>query len=177
MDDAPSATVRIRKEPGRLRPPPHLVDYAAACASFRWEDERRTTLDRLPHGRGVNMAHEAVDRHLLHGRGGKTALRWIGRGGARLDLSFAGLAADTSRFANALRQWSNQGSTDRACIAAAEFPCPVASPSVGRDIAAVLPLPDRQVRSDRDMSGQAGSRDPARADRCSTALAHPGDRR
>lgn len=92
---------RIRKDPARLRPVPHLLDYDATCASFRW-DSARALLDGLPGGEGLNMAHEAVDRHVLHGRGAATALRCIAADGARRELDFAELAAQTSRFANAL---------------------------------------------------------------------------
>lgn len=92
---------RIRKDTASLRVPPHLVDYEAACAAFRWSDARHW-LDGLPGGAGLNIAHEAVDRHVLHGRGEKTALRWIGKSGARRDLSFRDLAEESSRFANAL---------------------------------------------------------------------------
>jgi acetyl-CoA synthetase len=93
---------RIRKDPRSLRPPPHLLDYEATCGSFRWEDARQF-LDGLPEGGGLNMAHEAVDRHVLHGRGAKAAIRWIGKDGSRCELQFAQLAAETARFANALR--------------------------------------------------------------------------
>ncbi|MDE2607902.1 MAG: acetate--CoA ligase [Burkholderiales bacterium] len=99
---AAAVRTRIRKDPGRLRPVPHLLDYEATRAAFRWEDAR-ATLDGLPGGGGLNIAHEAVDRHLLHGRAGKTAIRWIGKDGARRELNFAQLAAETSRFANALQ--------------------------------------------------------------------------
>ena len=103
--EPPSAATRvperIRKQPASLRVPPHLADYAATCAAFRWSDAR-TWLDGLPGERGLNMAHEAVDRHLAHGRAGKVALRFIGKSGARTELSFGALAAETSRFAHAL---------------------------------------------------------------------------
>ena len=78
---------------------PNLADYAATRAAFRWEDAR-ARLAGLPGG-GLNIAHEAVDRHAA---GGGTALRWIGREGARRDLSYADLARETSRFAHALRR-------------------------------------------------------------------------
>lgn len=92
---------RIRKDPAALRVPPHLRDYEAACAAFRWDDARRL-LDGLPDGQGLNMAHEAVDRHLGEGRADKVALRWIGKAGGRRDLSFRQLSEETGRFANAL---------------------------------------------------------------------------
>jgi acetyl-CoA synthetase len=89
---------RIAKPPARV--PPNLADHAAACAVFDWAQARRL-LDGLPAG-GLNIAYEAVDRHLAHGRGDKTAIRWLGKAGTRRELSYADLARDTNRFANAL---------------------------------------------------------------------------
>jgi acetyl-CoA synthetase len=56
----------------------------------------------LPSG-GLNIAHESVDRHVAGGHGAQPALIWLGREGERRVLSYAGLAADASRFANVLR--------------------------------------------------------------------------
>ncbi|HEY0884159.1 MAG TPA: AMP-binding protein, partial [Ramlibacter sp.] len=100
-DRAESTVARIVKQPATLTPPPHLLDYAATCAAFSWT-QAAAWLDGLPGGRGLNIAHEAVDRHLLHGRGAKTAIRWLGKDGQRRELSFTDLARDTSRFANML---------------------------------------------------------------------------
>jgi acetyl-CoA synthetase len=91
---------RIIKQREALVPAPNLVDYAATCSTFRW-DEAARGLDGLPAG-GLNIAYEAVDRHLVHGRGSRTAIRWLGKGGERRDLSYADLAVATNRFANAL---------------------------------------------------------------------------
>jgi acetyl-CoA synthetase len=91
---------RIVKQREALVPAPNLVDYAATCSMFRWDDAARG-LDGLPAG-GLNIAYEAVDRHLVHGRGSRTAIRWLGKGGERRELSYADLAAATNRFANAL---------------------------------------------------------------------------
>lgn len=99
--EASRAPDLIRKVTARLRVTPNLRDYEATCAAFRWEDARRR-LAGLPDGQGLNMAHEAVDRHLHEGRGDKVALRWIGKAGARRELSFRQLSEETSRFANAL---------------------------------------------------------------------------
>ena len=92
--------VRIRKAPN-LSPPPNLVDYDRTVAQFDWSEAAKL-LDGLPGGAGLNIAFEAVDRHLRHGRGAKTALRWLGRNGERRELSYADLARATNRFANAL---------------------------------------------------------------------------
>jgi acetyl-CoA synthetase len=44
-----------------------------------------------------------VDRHLAHGRGDKTAIRWLGKAGQRREFSYAELARASNRFANALQ--------------------------------------------------------------------------
>ena len=91
---------RIVKRPAELSPVPNLLDYEATCSTFTWA-QAATWLDGLPGGAGLNIAHEAVDRHLLHGRGAKTAIRWLGKTGERRELSYAQLAQATNRFANA----------------------------------------------------------------------------
>lgn len=80
---------------------PNLDDYAKTCADFRWT-EARALLDGLPGGRGLNMAHEAVDRHAAGPRSGKVALRCIDKAGKRRDLTYRELREETNRFANAL---------------------------------------------------------------------------
>ena len=84
-----SHAARIAKDRTRLQPTPHLLDYEATCAAFDW-DAAATALDGLPGGQGLNMAHEAVDRHLQHGRGGKTAIRWLGKAGERREFTLGG---------------------------------------------------------------------------------------
>jgi acetyl-CoA synthetase len=56
----------------------NLVDYDSARSTFSW-DRVRAELDGLPGGRGLNIAHEAVDRHALGPRGDRVALRCLGR--------------------------------------------------------------------------------------------------
>ena len=91
----------IDKSVAVLAPPPNLLDHAKTCRAFRWQDAARE-LDGLPEDRGLNIAHEAVDRHVAHGHGARVAMRWIGKGGERRDLSYADLTAATNRFAGAL---------------------------------------------------------------------------
>jgi acetyl-CoA synthetase len=81
---------------------PNLRDYRAACAAFSWK-AARDALDGLPGG-GLNIAFEAVDRHVERGQGDRLAIRWIARTGARHDLSYADLRAQSNRFANVLSQ-------------------------------------------------------------------------
>ncbi|PWJ19253.1 acetate--CoA ligase [Jannaschia seohaensis] len=51
---------------------------------------------------GVNIAHEALDRHVAAGHGDEIAIRWLGKSGERRDLSYAELTAQANRFANVL---------------------------------------------------------------------------
>ncbi len=63
----------------------------------------RAALDGLPGGRGLNIAHEAVDRHVLAGRGDHVAIRWLPKTGPSRDLSYADLHRATNRFASGLQ--------------------------------------------------------------------------
>jgi acetyl-CoA synthetase len=89
--------------PGEPAPNLRDYDYDAARAAFTWEQARRE-LDGLPEGRGLNIAHEAVDRHAGGPRGRRIAMRWISRAGARRDFTYDDLRGATSRFANVLRR-------------------------------------------------------------------------
>ena len=79
---------------------PNLDDYEAMRASFRWEDIH-SELDFLPGG-GLNLAHEAIDRHLATERRDKVALIWDGKGGVEERYTFADLSRLSNRFANVL---------------------------------------------------------------------------
>jgi acetyl-CoA synthetase len=81
-------------------PSPNLASYGAARAEFSWQ-AARAQLDGLPGG-GLNIAHEAVDRHAAGARGERVALRWLGREGERRDFTYIQLRAATNRFANVL---------------------------------------------------------------------------
>lgn len=91
----------IPKDPDALKVRPHLIDYERTCAEFSWEGVRRE-LDGLPGGKGLNISHEAVDRHLAGRNRDRLAMRWIGRDGSVRDFTFRDLAMQSSRFANLL---------------------------------------------------------------------------
>ncbi len=91
----------IPKDIAQLPRRPNLVDYAAVRADFDWT-KARELLDGLPGGRGLNIAHEAVDRHARSRRANRVALRWLGKTGARREFTYRELAAETNRFANVL---------------------------------------------------------------------------
>jgi acetyl-CoA synthetase len=61
----------------------------------------REALDGLPAGRGLNIAHEAVDRHCVE-YGDRTAIVAIDRRGERTTMSYDDLRAASNRFANVL---------------------------------------------------------------------------
>jgi acetyl-CoA synthetase len=91
----------IVKTPDLFRVPPNLTDYGRACATFSWAEARRE-LAGLPGGRGLNIAHEAVDRHAGGPRRDHLALRWLGKSGEVEDYTYARLGDLTSRFASVL---------------------------------------------------------------------------
>ncbi|MBN2624745.1 MAG: acetate--CoA ligase [Acidimicrobiales bacterium] len=93
------ATIRKRGWPRDVTP--NVVDYEAAYAEFSWE-AARTALDGLPGGRGLNIAHEAVDRHAAGPRRDRVAVRWLRRDGRTDEATYGQLARSTNRFANVL---------------------------------------------------------------------------
>lgn len=82
---------------------PNMPDYERACREFSWEAARRM-LDGLPGGRGLNIAHEAVDRHVRAGRGGRIAFRCLAASGTRREITYAELMRASNRFAHALER-------------------------------------------------------------------------
>jgi acetyl-CoA synthetase len=101
LDNVAMTRLPITKDNAQLPHRPNLIDYASVRADFRWA-KARELLDGLPGGLGLNIAHEAVDRHARGRRADRVALRWLGRTGSRRDLTYRDLAAETSRFANVL---------------------------------------------------------------------------
>jgi acetyl-CoA synthetase len=93
----------ITKSPRKCALAPSLQDYEQARAAFSWEDARRE-LDGLPDKRGLNIAHEAIDRHASGSRKDHLAIRWLGRHGDARDFTYAQLRALTNRFANVLQK-------------------------------------------------------------------------
>ncbi len=91
----------IHKEPTAFRVPPNLADYDAARATFDWGDAR-AHLEGLPDGAGLNIAHEAVDRHAVGPGAAHVAIRWLSKRGRTRDLTYGELRDLTDRFANVL---------------------------------------------------------------------------
>jgi acetyl-CoA synthetase len=101
IETKPLGLERIRKKPKDCADA-NLRDYDGYIRSFSWA-QARALLDGLPGG-GLNIAYEAVDRHIRAGRGDKLALRWIGRDDSIRDFSYATLGAAVNRFANILKE-------------------------------------------------------------------------
>jgi len=93
----------ILKKDLRGRAAPNLLDYAATAARFSWVSAR-AELGGLPGG-GLNIAHEAVDRHARGAAASEVALRFLGkdgRSGSGRDITYGELASLSNRFANVL---------------------------------------------------------------------------
>jgi acetyl-CoA synthetase len=80
---------------------PNLDDYERVRGTFTWA-AARAELDGLPDQRGLNIAHEAVDRHAAGPRGRRVAIRWLGKRGEVRDYTYRDLRELTDRFANVL---------------------------------------------------------------------------
>ncbi|MGW6484015.1 acetate--CoA ligase [Streptomyces sp. NPDC055059] len=80
---------------------PRLADYDRVRSDFTWS-QARADLAGLPDG-GLNIAHEAVDRHAASGHADKDALRCVARDDSVSTVTYAELARRTARFANVLR--------------------------------------------------------------------------
>jgi acetyl-CoA synthetase len=80
---------------------PKLADLDAARATFSWGAARQQLAEQ-PDG-GLNIAWQATERHSRGPRAGHTAIRWLGRDGARREISYLELTGDVHRFANVLR--------------------------------------------------------------------------
>jgi acetyl-CoA synthetase len=92
-----------------------------AAALLDWDEEWHTILEwDLPFakwfvGGKLNVCHNAVDRHVLNGRGDKVAYHWEGEPGDTRTITYADLHADVQRFANVLKGLGI-GKGDRICI-------------------------------------------------------------
>ncbi|MGA8006314.1 MAG: acetate--CoA ligase [Burkholderiales bacterium] len=106
----------IRKRAGGQAVAPNLADYAAVRAGFSWEAARRS-LEGLPGG-GLNIAHEAVERHAASD---KIAFRFLSAQGSERDVSYGELSRLTSRFANLLRALG-VGRGDRVFVLSGRIP-------------------------------------------------------
>jgi acetyl-CoA synthetase len=110
----------IVKSPRDWRVLPNLGDYAQTRESFSWLDARRE-LEGLPGGCGLNIGHEAVDRHANGPLNDRLAIKWIGKKREIQDYTYADLRALSNRFANVLNNLGI-GKGDRVYVLAGRIP-------------------------------------------------------
>lgn len=80
--------------------PANLKEYEEEYNSFSWE-KAALAFEGLPSG-GLNIAHEAIDRHANGKLAQKTALIWLGESGLRREFTFAQMKEQSAKFANVL---------------------------------------------------------------------------
>ncbi|MFH0709769.1 MAG: acetate--CoA ligase [Pseudomonadota bacterium] len=80
---------------------PNLMEYLHERESFSWENVAKE-FDGLPSG-GLNIAHEAIDRHANGPLCDKAALIWVGENGERKTYTFIDLKKQSAKFANLLQ--------------------------------------------------------------------------
>ncbi len=95
--------------------PPNLTDYASARSGFTWA-QARAELVGMPGGR-INIAYEALDRHLNTPTAHRTAIRYLPREGDPVDISYRELAERANRFANVLAELGLQPGDGVYCLA------------------------------------------------------------
>ena len=110
----------ITKDPANSKAVPNLVDYERVCAEFSWS-HARAALDGLPGGGGLNIAHEAVDRHAAGVARHRIALRWLSKEGAQRNYTYGDLLDRTNRFANVLTRLG-VGKGDPVAVLAGRIP-------------------------------------------------------
>ena len=80
----------------------HLLDYEKVRTSFSWKNIAQE-LSGLPDSKGLNIAHEAVDRHAKTQLKDTVALRFIRKDRSFQDFTYGELQKLTSKFANVLQ--------------------------------------------------------------------------
>ena len=80
---------------------PNLTNYEQEYEAFNWEDVAKQ-FEGLPSG-GLNIAHEAIDRHANGPLADKTALLWLGQSGERRTYTFSDMKKESAKFANVLK--------------------------------------------------------------------------
>ncbi len=117
------SSITISKTADDFRVRPNLLDYSAERRQFSWT-AARNALSAPPgtqQGKRINIAHEAVDRHVAAGQAERLAFRFISRGSPERIVSYGELSRLTNRFANVLRNLGI-GKGDRLFILSGRIP-------------------------------------------------------
>ncbi len=91
----------IEKDVAAMPVKPNLLDYEEARKNFSWEEVGQH-FDGLSSG-GLNIAHEAIDRHANGALREKTALIWHGKSGERKTFTYGEMKHLTNKFANVVK--------------------------------------------------------------------------
>lgn len=83
--------------PGGGSPKPPTVDDPASEDTWA---KARAMIDAP--GGAINIAYEAVDRHVKRGNGNQLAMIWLSKEGERREISYGDLASGAAKFANVL---------------------------------------------------------------------------
>ena len=109
----------IRKSPADLRVAPNLPDHEIERRRFSWASVRRELTGT--EGGGLNIAVEALDRHLETPVRDRVAFRFVARDDRVRTMTYAELARSANRFANVLRHLG-VGKGDRLFLLAGRVP-------------------------------------------------------
>jgi acetyl-CoA synthetase len=91
----------IPKPPaGNFKVRPNLTDYDEMRRTWTWADSAKG-IDGLPDG-GVNIAYECIDRHIKNGKGGRTAMIWVGKNGEEERYTFLEMKQRANRASEVL---------------------------------------------------------------------------
>ncbi|SHO52757.1 acetate--CoA ligase [Desulfopila aestuarii] len=93
----------IKKNVETMPVQPNLLDYEHTCATFSWDEVRRS-FDGLPESGGLNIAHEAVDRHADGPRREHIAIRCLSKDNKIVEFTYGDLKEGSNRFANLLNK-------------------------------------------------------------------------
>ncbi|MBK7249356.1 MAG: acetate--CoA ligase [Gammaproteobacteria bacterium] len=99
MTESPASPVAVLRKDALPRTP-NMPDYGAARRRFDWRDARAALEGFV--GGGLNIAAEALDRHVAAGHGGRLAVRFVDRQWRRHDLSYEALWHGANRCARIL---------------------------------------------------------------------------
>ena len=80
-----------------------LINYENTYKNFNWEGVR-SNFDHFSDN-GVNIAHEAIDRHADNGSKNKVALYWEDEDNTKKQLTFSDIKRQSSKLANVLENW------------------------------------------------------------------------
>ncbi|WP_294958052.1 acetate--CoA ligase [Sulfurovum sp.] len=91
----------IRKNPESFSVKPNMTDYQTTYDTFDWESIAKE-FEGLPSG-GLNIAHEAIDRHANGPLADKAALIWLGENGDKRTFTYAEVKKESAKFANVIK--------------------------------------------------------------------------